>query len=109
MKQAIEAGAGPKLVVIQASSSGFHGLNLAKITVNDNPVVIGKNENDNDRGLHIAVINPCNGEVESAECFDTYKSSVKLDAFIAKALPEGHIVVAACKDECFTQLSEKAK
>ena len=41
-----------------------------------------------------------NGRVEVARSFDTYKSSKSLDNFIARVIPNGYIVVAACKDEC---------
>ena len=33
------------------------------------------NENNNERGLHIAIINTTTGEIENAKIFDTYKSS----------------------------------
>ena len=41
--------------------------------------------------------------------FDTYKTSIRLDHFIAQDIPAGFIVVAACKDDCATRLSERAK
>ena len=68
-----------------------------------------KNENDHYRGLHIVVIDVDTGRVETAKVFDTYESSEGIDAFIDGGVPEGHIVVAACKDECTTKLSMKAK
>lgn len=39
--------------------------------------------------------------------FDTYKSSEELEKFIdrKKNLAEGSIVIAACKDECTSNLS----
>ena len=40
--------------------------------------------------------------------FDTYKASEKFEEFIDE-VPGGHIVVAACKDDCATNLSRKAK
>lgn len=49
--------------VIQASSASFSG-NSARITINDLPVQMEKNEDDNARGLHIVVINPDTGNVE---------------------------------------------
>ena len=41
--------------------------------------------------------------------FDTYKSSVLFDKFIKRTIPEGYIVIAACKDDCVTELSEEGK
>ena len=41
--------------------------------------------------------------------FDTYKTSVEFDEFIANFIPEGYIIVAACKDDCVTSLSTKGK
>lgn len=41
--------------------------------------------------------------------FDTYKSSAQLDAFIASGIEEDFIVIAACKDDCVTNLSEAGK
>ena len=68
------------------------------------------NADFNQRGLHIIVINPNDGEVEFGEVFDTYKSSFELDQFINfDVIPDGHIVVAACQDDCITALSETGK
>ena len=101
------------LIFIQAQSAGFDGGNLARITINGTSVNIEKNVNGNYRGLHLAIINPFNGNVESAQVFDTYKSSEQLDEFIEvpanQAISEGFIIVAACKDDCVTHLSQKAK
>ena len=47
--------------------------------------------------------------VEAAKVFDTYKTSDAFDEFISKALPEGRIIAAACKDECVSKLSQKGK
>lgn len=45
-----------------------------------------------------------------AEVFDTYQSSESLDTFIeCTDLGFGNIVIAACKDDCFTHLSFQAK
>lgn len=87
----------------------MHAENVAKIKINDVLVNVNANENGHHRGLNIVVINPGNGEVVVARAFDTYKSSEKLDTFIRNGIPEGFIVVAACKDECKTQLSQQAK
>lgn len=40
--------------------------------------------------------------------FDTYDSSKYLNNYIDNYVSEGQIVAAACKDECVTNLSEKA-
>ena len=55
------------------------------------------------------IINRYNGKVESANVFDTYKNGNFFDAFIQTPVPKGSIVVAACKDECSTNLSDSAK
>lgn len=48
---------------------------MAKITVNEVPVAVEKNENNHYRGLHIVVVNPANEKVEMARAFDTYETS----------------------------------
>ena len=55
------------------------------------------------------MIDPKAVKVTFAEAFDTYKSSKSFDEFILKGLPLGSVVVAACKDDCVTSLSVKAK
>lgn len=66
-----------------------------------------RNENKTFRGLHIVVIDHTNGEIKNAKVFDTHKSSELLEDFINTTIPEGHIVVAACKEDCFEKLSPK--
>ena len=68
-----------------------------------------QNDHGHFRGLHMVVINPTNGKIETAKVFDTYITSEGIDDFITREMPEGWIVVAACKDECVTQLSQRAK
>ena len=68
--------------MISASSAGFNGANYAKITLNGFQVQVEKNENEHYRGLHIVVFNPYNGLVDSAQVFDTYKTSTNLENFI---------------------------
>ena len=73
-------------------------------------VKVEKNTSNHDRGLHIVLINPKNGEILKAKVFDTYKSSSEFEAFIdSPNVPAGCILVAACKDDCVTNLSQKAK
>ena len=96
-------------LVVQVSSAGFAGGNLAEILVNDLAVKCKMNENGHQRGLHVVVIDAETGEVETAQVFDTYQRGVGFDEFIETAIPEGRIIAAACKDECVTQLSTKAK
>ena len=68
------------------------------------------NENNHKRGLQLAVINPITHKIETAEVFDTYKSSKDLDDFILNSrISKGRIVVAVCKDDCVTELSRSAK
>lgn len=97
------------MLVIQVSSAGYMSGNVARVTINSELVPVDLNEHSHDRGLHIIVVNPDNGKVEMATAFDTYKTSYVFDAFIAKAMPDGYIVIAACKDDCVTKLSETAK
>ena len=99
-------------MIIQAASAGYEGGNFAEVTINGNPVEFKMNENGNDRGLYLALINPWTGKVKSANIFDTYTSSDRLDFFIqtmSRYIPEGYILAAACKDDCATQLSPTAK
>lgn len=95
--------------MVQVTSAGMNAGNFAKITINDKLVKVHENENNHERGLHIVIINKLNGEVEYAEVFDTYKSSRKLDKFVKSQLPEGCIIVVACKDDCVTNLSMDGK
>lgn len=93
------------MFVIQASSSSFNVQNVAKIIINGVPVEMEANCNGDYRGLHIVVMNSQDGLVETAKVFDTYESSTLFEEFIETAIPDGHIVIAACQDECVTQLS----
>ena len=94
-------------LILQATSAGFDGGNLAKITINDVAVELNQNESCHDRGLHVAIINPLSGILESAKVFDTYAKPNGFDSFIAgNDIPKGSLVVAACKDECSTGLSQ---
>ena len=97
------------MFVIKVSSAGHHAGSLAEITINNEPIRIEMNENGHYRGLHIVIINPLNGKVEYSRAFDTYMSSMAFESFIDLGLPPGSIVVAACKDDCATKLSEKVK
>ena len=97
-------------IVINVSSSGYNAGNTASIRVNDSAVPIYQNINGHHRGFHIVLINPKKLEVEWAQAYDTYKNSFMFDDFIETGdIREGIIVVAACKDECVTSLSEKGK
>ena len=94
--------------MVHASSAGFSGGNFAKITINDTPVNF-KDTTKDQRGLHIAVINPSDFKVSTCQIFDTYKSSSDFEAFTKNVIPDGYIVVAACKDECTQNLSERGR
>lgn len=65
------------------------------------------NEHNHYRGLHIVIINPQDDEIVAAKIFDTYNASRSFDDFIQKQIPHGHIVVAACMDDCISALSQK--
>lgn len=45
-------------MIVQASSSGYHGEKLASISLDGIEVVMSANEHDHYRGLHIVVIDP---------------------------------------------------
>lgn len=57
----------------------------------------------------MVIINPMNGFVKMAKAFDTHASSNEFDQFIKEEIPDGDIIVAACKDECIGHLSINAK
>ena len=103
------------LILVQAQSAGFDGENFAQIFVNNVAVATGNNENNHQRGLHIAVINPMNGKVVRAKVFDTYQSSATFETFISIMdvnifnIEEGSIIVAAAKDDCVKSLSAASK
>ena len=44
-----------------------------------------------------------------SKVFDTYKSPESFDHFVKQGVPDGYIVIAACKDDCVTKLSQKGK
>lgn len=99
------------VIVVTVNSAGFDNGNFAEIMINNELVDIEENENEHERGLHIAIINPLKGgKVEFAQIFDTYRSSEALDKFIdSNKLPDGIIVAAACQDDCVTKLSQNAR
>lgn len=93
-------------MIIQVKSAGYLSGNNAVISINDFPVEVKGVDNANDRGLHIVIINPSNGDVEQAKVFDTYKDSDAFNKWIITVdIPDGHIVLAASKDDCFESLS----
>ena len=99
-----------KMILISVSSAGYMGGNFAKVTINGVPIWFDRNEHDHFRGLHLVVINPANGQVVLAKVFDTFRTCAALDELISsRRIPRGHIVVAACKEECANALSPKAK
>ena len=97
------------VLIVRATSSGFHGGSFANITVNGLPVDISVNNHNHERGLHVVVINPESGEVESAKIYDTHMHSEGLDAFIKNGVPDGYIVAVACKDECANNISNNIR
>lgn len=94
------------VLIVQAQSAGLNAGNFAKITVNDAPVEIEKNENGHHRGVHVVIINPSNGKIELAKAYDTYETPHEFENLVfSKRYPAGHIVVAACKDDCISKMS----
>ena len=94
-----------KMIYIHAKSSGFQAGNTALISINDIPVKMNKNESGHFRGLHIVVINSLDGKVEMTKVFDTYKSSEGFNKYLTHDIPDGYIIIAACSDECISNLS----
>ena len=78
------------------------------ISVDEKVVEVEENENGHHRGLHIVVINHFSGEVIWAKCFDTYKSSERMEAAI-KTIPKTSIIAAACQDDCASTMSKTIK
>lgn len=98
------------MIWIRAKSSGFDGSNLAEITIDDKPVTVHRSGQDNSRGLHLVIINPFTGIVEMAQVFDTYQDGACFADFIKwYDIPDGYIIVAACKDDCVSKLTDKGK
>ena len=93
------------LIVVQASSGGFGAGNFAEIAVNGEKVKLLPNSSGHERGLHLVIIDQRLGQVVGGQVFDTYQSSAELDEFIEDGIPEGAIVVAACKDDFEKELS----
>ena len=98
-------------MVILVKSAGFEGGNYAHIYVDGQEVPMKSNINGHFRGLHIVLINPESGQNICQGIFDTYKSSDQFEAFLREQppIPAGTIVIAACKDDCVTNLSEIGK
>ena len=65
---------GSATIKISVSSAGFEGGNFARISINNSRILVKMNENGHCRGMHIAIINPQNGKIETAQVFDTYKN-----------------------------------
>ena len=96
--------------MIQTScSTGLGKGDEVSITINGTQVEVAQNENGHHRGVHIAVIDPSNGEVKTAGAFDTYLTSLKLQEFIARGWAPGFIVAAACKDASVSSISKDCK
>ena len=98
-----------KLVTLTAESAGWDAGNYAVIKLNDQQIRVQQNENGHYRGLHIVALDPERGEVLAAQAFDTYVSSALFDQFISRGIPQGTIILAACKDECVSKLSDRGR
>ena len=96
-------------MIVSVESAGFNGGNIAKILVNDVKIYVEENESNDYRGLHIVVLNSSSGKVAYSKAFDTHKSSKAFEDFIQNQVPEDYIIIAACKDVCVTNLSQKGK
>lgn len=99
------------MLVVKVDSAGYDadGGSLAVISLNGFIVKVESNENNHYRGLHIVIFNPVSGMVQWAKAYDTYKSVQAFDEFIDNPIPAGYIIIAACMDECATNLSKQAK
>ena len=98
-------------MVIQAVSAGYNAGNFAKITINDiliNPEAKASDIGRTNRGLHVIIMDSADGSISLCLVFDTYKSSDEFEDWISKNnVNEGMIVIAACKDDCTTNMSLK--
>ena len=97
------------VILIEVLSAGYHAGDHAKIIIQTSAVKMDQNESGHYRGLNIVIINPENNQVVLSKVYDTYKTSKDLDDLIALGIPEGYIVIAACKDECTANLSNEAR
>ena len=104
------------VMVVKVASGGYNAGNFAKITINDVEVPLKMNEKIvpedtiHDRGLHVVVINPHDGRLDSVNVFDTYATSLTLRKFISTAIfKKDYIVAAACKDDMARLLHKKCK
>ena len=94
-------------IIVKTISGGFNAGNFAKIILNNKQIDVEKNQFGHYRGLHVVAICPSTGKVNFARVFDTYKSSEAFEHLIKRnVIPLGHIVAAACKDDCVTKLSD---
>ena len=50
-----------------------------------------------------------NGSVKYAQIFDTFTNSEPLEHCIENVFMPNSIIIAACKDDCFTKMSDKVK
>ena len=101
---------GKEIFIVSARSAGYHDGNYATITINDTPANISVNEKKHQRGIHLVVINPENGKAVHSRCFDTYTDSEDFEKFIKETdIPDGHIIVAALKDEGAKWMSDRVK
>ena len=98
-----------KEIKISVFSAGFEAGDYARILIDDVEVAVRPNKNGHHRGLHVVVLNPANNEIEWHGTFDTYYCGDLLDDFIWNELPDGYIVVAACKDEMTESISPVAR
>lgn len=72
---------------------------MALISINDVPVRMQPNYSGNDRGIHVAVVDPFKYKVKMARIFDSFKSWDMFEHFISQNIPRGYIIIAAIKDE----------
>ena len=75
------------------------------MSIDGDVIELQANENGHRRGMHLVIINPQNGKVETAQVFDTYKTSEDFASFVTEPIPKGRIVAAACEDDCTSSLS----
>ena len=91
------------------ASGGYYSGNFAKISIDNIEIKMPRNINKHYRGLHILTLDPVNGAIKEKRVFDTYDDGDLFDEFLATKLDYGDIVAVACKDECISELTDKAK
>ena len=69
-------------MIIQATSQAEEDEVYVSITIDGEPIEVAPNEDGHYRGLHVVVLHPNTGKIETARVFDATISSEAFDTFI---------------------------